>query len=375
MYKQSNKPKNTMKARYTLLFITSIIISSLFLQSCDAKKPAVGEEDLIYVVADSSEYYELEAALLQVFGKIIYTPQPENLFDIKRISVNRLDDVKNKKNIIITAPLNSGSYTSQYINSILDSTVKNLVSAESDFVINKYDMWARDQLVSILTAPDIEKLNQQILTNHENLLYYFQKISDKRLFQSLYNEKYEQKDIEAKLLDQYGWIIYVQADFLLAQDSPEDKFVWLRRAPGSDMERWIFVHWIDDASPDFLEKDSIYAQRNKMTSKHFVTIDNSSRVEIADSYISSKEVNFLGRYALMTQGLWRMDDKSMGGPFINYTFYDEASKRIYMLDGSIYAPKYYKKRLLQQVDVLLQSFMTKDQLSEDKIDDLLSRLK
>jgi hypothetical protein len=76
----------------------------------------------------------------------------------------------------------------------------------------------------------------------------------------------------------------------------------------------------------------------------------------------------------MTQGLWRMDDKSMGGPFINYTFYDEASKRIYMLDGSIYAPKYYKKRLIQQVDVLLQSFMTKEELSQEKIEELMSEL-
>lgn len=363
-----------MKTRYTFFFIISIFISALFLQSCDTKKPAIGEEDLIYVVADSSEYYELEATLLQVFGKIIYTPQPENIFDIKRVSVNQLDGVKNKKNIVIIAPLNSGSYTSQYINSILDSTVKSLVLSQNEFVINKYDLWARDQLVSIITAPTIEKLNEQMLMNHENLLYFFQKISDRRLFQSLYNKKYEQKDIEAKFLDQYGWIIYVQADFLLAKESAEDKFVWLRRAPGSDMERWIFIHWVDNASPDFLEKDSIYAQRNRMTEKYFVTQDNSSSVEIADSYISTKEVNFLGRYALMTQGLWRMTDKSMGGPFINYTFYDEASKRIYMLDGSIYAPKYYKKRLLQQVDVLLQSFMTKDQLSEEKLDDLMSRL-
>lgn len=105
-----------MKLKYFL--IPAIFISALFIQSCDSKKPAVGEEDLIYVVADSSEFYELEASLLQVFGKIIYTPQPENIFELKRHSVNRLDEIKNKKNVIIIAPLNSGSYTSQYINSI-----------------------------------------------------------------------------------------------------------------------------------------------------------------------------------------------------------------------------------------------------------------
>lgn len=363
-----------MKRKSTFLVLIIILSSLAFMQSCGTKKPAVGEEDLIYVVADSSEYFELEGTLRQVFSKVIYTPQPENLFELKRISPNRISEVKDKKNVVIAAPLNSGSYTSQYINSILDSTVKNLVESDSEFVFNKYDLWAKDQLVSIMTAPTIEKLKEDMLQNHENLLYYFQKISDRRLFQSLYNEKYEKKDIEAKLLDEYGWIIYVQADFHLALDKPKDNFVWFRRAPGSDMERWIFIHWIDNASPNFLDKDSIYAERNRITEKYYVTKDNSASVEIADSYINTEEVNFQGRYALMTQGLWRMNDKSMGGPFINYTFYDDASKRIYMLDGSIYAPKYYKKRLIQQVDVLLQSFMTKDKLSQDRIDDLMDEL-
>lgn len=363
-----------MKRNSTLFVISAFITSLILFQACGAKKPAVGEEDVIYVVADSTEYYNLEATLLQVFGKVIYTPQPENLFELKRVSVNKLDDVKNKKNVVIIAPLRSGSYTSQYINSILDSTVKSLVESNSEFVFNKYDMWARDQLVSIMTAPTMEQLKEDMLENHEDLLYYFQKISDKRLFQSLYNEKYEKKGIEAKLLDEYGWIIYVQADFQLALDEPKDNFVWFRRAPGSDMERWIFVHWIDNASPSFLEKDSVYAERNRITEKYYVTKNNSASVEIADSYINTEEVNFNGRYALMTQGLWRMDDKSMGGPFINYTFYDEATKRIYMLDGSIYAPKYYKKRLIQQVDVLLQSFMTKKDLPQERIDDLMSEL-
>lgn len=42
-----------------------------------------------------------------------------------------------------------------------------------------------------------------------------------------------------------------------------------------------------------------------------------------------------------------------------------------MLDGSIFAPKYYKRNLIQQIDVILQSFLTKDELSQDRIDDLI----
>ncbi len=69
-----------------------------------------------------------------------------------------------------------------------------------------------------------------------------------------------------------------------------------------------------------------------------------------------------------------MTDGTMGGPFVNYVFYDEPTKRIYMLDASIYAPKFYKKKIIQQVDVLLQSFLTKREVHPDKIEDLMDEL-
>jgi len=360
-----------LKKYFLSFYLLTIII---FLAGCNAKKTATGNEDDIYVFADSTEYYNLEGSLLTVFNKIIYTPQPENLFNLIRKDISTLEKYKEKKNIIIIAPLNSQSDVAKYINGILSNDVKKLVYSDSISVINKYNLWANDQLVMIITSPTIEQLNKNILKESENLLYYFQKISNDRLYKSLYNSRYEQKNIEARFLRDYGWMIYVQTDFLLAIDKPQDKFVWLRRAPGTDMERWIFVHWIDNASPALLNRDSIYAIRNRLTEKFYRTSDDSSYVEISDDYRTTKEVNFLNRYALMTQGLWRMKDGSMGGPFINYTFYDEPTKRIYMLDGSVYAPKYYKKKLIQQLDVLLRSFLTKQEVDKKRYEELMEEL-
>ena len=46
-----------------------------------------------------------------------------------------------------------------------------------------------------------------------------------------------------------------------------------------------------------------------------------------------------------------------------------------MLDGSVYAPRYYKRNLIQQMDVTLQSFMTADQIKPDRKKDLLDAAK
>ncbi len=358
---------------YYLLYAFLILILAAW--GCDSKKAATGSEDEIYVVADSVEYEQLRNSLETTFEKVIYTPQPENLFTLKRISVNEIENFKNRKNIIIVAPLNSSSMTSQYIKAVVDSDAIKKLLENNGFVIKKYGLWARDQLVMLLTAPDMQQLEFDILQHKDDLLYAFQKISDSRLYSSLYSSKYEQEKVEGKLLKDYGWIIYVQADFQVALNKPGNNFVWFRRSPNSDMERWIFVHWIDNASPALLQADSIKAIRNKLTKKYYRTSDDSAYVVIAQDYYTTSEVNFKGKYAIFTQGLWELNIKGMGGPFINYTFYDEKSKRLYMLDGSVYAPKYYKRNLIQQMDVTLQSFMTENELSDDKKEDLLDAAK
>ncbi|HVO75823.1 MAG TPA: DUF4837 family protein, partial [Ignavibacteriaceae bacterium] len=202
-----------------------------------------------------------------------------------------------------------------------------------------------------------------------------QKISDRRLTKNLYNSRYEQEDAEGKLLKEYGWLIYVQSDFKLVINNPESKFVCLKRVPDGDVEKWIFVHWIDNVSPEYLNEDSVRSIRNRLTKRFYKYGNDSTYITIAKDYYMTSEVNFKGKYAILTQGLWEEKPKGTQGPFINYTFYDEKSRRVYMLDGCIYAPKYYKRNLIQQIDVLLQSFMTIDEISKEKKEELLSAVK
>ncbi len=348
------------------LLLLSLVIFGLLLGGCSSKREAVGNDDQIIVVADSSNYSQLEGTLLMVLSKTIYTPQAENLFRLRRINVEELPKFNKWKNILIISPLDTKTPTTKYIKSILDSTVLSLVKSGKEFDFIKKDLWARHQMVLIATAPTIEDLKNDLLRNNENILYYYKKASDERMKARMFKPEFENKALADSLLKKHGWTMYVQADYRLAIDSSKANFVWLRRAMNTDLERWIFVKWWDNASPAMLSEDSVETLRNKITSEFYVTPDSSAHVEIADNYLVKKEVNFNGRFAIFTQGLWRMSDKSMGGPFVNYLFYDKAQKRIYMLDGSIYAPKYYKKEIIQQVDVMLHTFKTADEIKAEK---------
>jgi hypothetical protein len=356
------------------LIVLTLIVSVLLVSCESSNRPAKGFEDEIIVIADSVEYQELLPALQATFEKEIFTPQPEKLFTLKRMNVSQLEKNQRIKNIIIAAPLSSGSRTSQYIQAIVDSSVENKLASDSNFIAYKYDLWAKNQIVAVLSANTIQELNNKVLNNSDDLLYAFQKKSDERLFDNLYNPNYEREDIEGKFLQSYGWVIYVQADFVVALEKPEEKFIWLRRSPGTEMERWIFVHWIENATPEYLTQDSIKAIRDRVTKKFYQTSDDASYVVVASDNFVVNEINFNGRYAFFTQGLWELNIKGMGGPFVNYFFYDEKTQRIYMIDGSIYAPRYYKRNLIQQMDVTLQSFRTEAELSEERKEELIEAI-
>jgi hypothetical protein len=360
----------------TITFIVVVLVLLLFfIYDFNTKKPAKGFEDEIIVVADSLEYEKLVESLKSVFEKEISTPQQEKLFTLKRVDLSQLEKSKRIKNLIITAPLNSGSSTSDYIETIVDSATEAKLKSDLNFIAYKNDLWAKNQLVAVLAASTVQELNNKILQSSDELLNTFQKKSDERLISNLYNPSNEQKDIEGKFLRDYGWVIYVQLDFKLVNNKPEEKFVLLKKSYDNDMEHWIFIHWIDNATPDYLIKDSIKVIRDRLTKKIYQTTDDSSYVFVVEDYFVVNEVNFNGKYALFTQGLWELNVKGMGGPFVNYFFYDEKLQRIYMIDGSVYAPKYYKRNLIQQMDVTLQSFRTKAELPEERIEELLEAIK
>jgi len=372
------KKKSSVYPAWIMLTITFVIIVLTFLLfflfSYKTEKTAKGFEDEILVVADSTEYEAFSQSLKSVFEKEISTPEKEKMFNLKRIDSDELKNKRSAKNIIVVAPSNSGSNTFQYIQNMKDTSIQKELKTDSEFVAFKYDVWAKNQVVAVISAPTPDELNKNILSNSTNLFQTFQQKSDERLISNLYNPEFENKAIEGKLLKEFGWIIYVQKDFKILLDNPKEKFVLFEKSQGSDLKLLFFIHWIDDATTDYLNQDSIKILRDGLTNKFFKSIGDSIYGFVSEDGFIVNEVDFNGRYALFTQGLWKNEYNNCG-PFVNYFFYDEKTQRIYMIDGSVYAPKYYKRNLIQQMDVTLQSFRTKSELPEERIKELMKAVK
>jgi len=320
---------------------------------------AVGDGDIIVTFADTLTWEAVQPAVEEAFQDTLHTPIPEPWFLIDRTPFERYSHFQSHKNRLLVGTLDGQGPVSGFIRNSLSEEVTRLVEEGKEFYFIKQDPMRKGQLLMLLVAPDTVSLRNAIRSRSVDLIYFFQqKMMEREMGDIAKDRKYHKKELEEKWLKEYGWTMWVQNDYMVARDSAASRFVWVRRATPSDVQRFIFVHWIENFDARLLNEKFVYRLRDSLTSTFMRTVSDSEWVEIAPYNLTTEPRAFLERYALRTYGNWRFSDKSGGGPFVNYSFYDERSKRFYMLDASIFAPRVTKLALLIQVESLLQTFRT-----------------
>ena len=94
-------------------------------------------------------------------------------------------------------------------------------------------------------------------------------------------------------------------------------------------------------------------------SKKFLRDSEKSKIfmDIQDVFpIQSNKINFKGNLAIESRGLWKLSDISAGGPFLSKIIYDSKLKRVYYLEGYVYAPGLKKRGLMQEISSILMTF-------------------
>ncbi len=340
-------------------FIPALVLSAAFLTltGCFRKPQGFGEDTDLFVVADSTNWVVLEPTLREVFERVIYTPQPERVFEVYWVSPDKFSQYATRKNLVIAGELDSEGEIDRQIAGMLSPEVRTRVEEGTAFVFPKPEPWAKNQLLLVLAGTSLEQLQENLIQNKErvyNLLYdhLIEKTREKMF------ERLEQVELEKQLLEKYGWMVRVQHDYFIQVERPQNRFVFLRRSlPGR--ERWLFVHWIDDADPNIITEEWAINTRNKLTRKFY------QGDYIDEKRTHAEEVEFLGRSALKLVGLWANDEKVIGGPFRNYSFYDELSRRVYMIDIAVYFPGGEKEPFLRQLDIMAHTFKTAEEIARE----------
>lgn len=335
-----------MKTNSKPVLIILLFFSFVLFWQCSWQGDSVGTNDKIYVFADSLDWVFYEDALNSVFGNIIRTPVAEREFLLEWVPFRYFDKYQNYKNIFIIGRLDSEMPVSQNVRELLNQEILEGVESGKYFYIPKKDVWALHQYLLFMVANSRDDMIQRIhdlgdLMYEDFRKYYFQRLKEE-MFAHM-----EQEKLEDYLTERYPFKIRVQHDYFVADESVEQKYVWLRRLYP---DRSLLIHWVEVPEDFQLTSRWVIDQRNKIAKKLYkgdVVVEEETK---------AFQVEFKGRTAIRLEGTWRNDELVIGGPFIDICFVDRENGRIFLLDGYVQAIGQRKKPFIDQLDVLIHTF-------------------
>lgn len=357
-----------------LAWTVVLVASILTLVGCegDFRPRAVGPEGEITVVMDSTHWTGEPGETLRsnVMPWMETLPVSERYFDIRHVELSErsFGRIKDTKNVIIASALTDSTNETTFLRRRLSDEAEQAILDGQRAVVPNPNLWRRSQRIYYVAAATPGDLAQAFRSQGSDIRGTFKEVTLQRMEQEMY-ETERRTGLEDTLMHRHNFAVNVRHDFQIAVDTTTatEGFVWLRRVL-SKTRREFFVYYAEDVGPDQITPEWIHAKRDSLTRRHlrgnvqgFVNIDYRRPLE-------TEQISFLDRYGFETRGLWFMATPEEGtnelrpvgggGPFVNYTFYDRETDRVYMLDGSIFAPEYDKRSFLRHMEVMARTFRT-----------------
>ncbi|NUQ82066.1 MAG: DUF4837 family protein [Bacteroidetes bacterium] len=325
------------------------------LSACSDYKPmAIGPEGRIVVFADSSVYQEAKPYLQRtVFREVLAVPRPESMLEEEWQDARQFEPLKQRAYLLFLASADDTSFASRLALSLLSDDVKNLVAKGEQTTFTVRNKWRNGQQVMFVIAPSKDAMGQTIMKDSAAITFGWTDFTLKRAYHHMFR-RHSQPDLEERLLERVGFTPRIQHDYVVIHDSVGPNFVYLKRIQ-PDLDRWFWIHWWDAPTPAFPTFSRLMDIQDSVL-KVQITAEDSTYAETDRRALSQKEISFNGFYGVETRGLWRMNDYSLGGPFVNYTFYNDSLNRIYMFNGSVLAPKFQSKAdFVREMEVIARS--------------------
>lgn len=231
---------------------------------------------------------------------------------------------------------------------ILKVEIDPSLSEEQTRITAEYDWRAAPQIVLTLKGPSDAALLQYLAAHGKELVYVLEKAERDRAvdYAAHFQEKYVSQVIE----ETFGVRMTVPKGYVLAKS--ESDFLWARyEYPTASQGFCIYTY--PYAGRESLSPGALLAARNRFVSR-IPGPSDGSHMTTSDAFVPDLRMFRLeGRTWIEMRGFWDVAGDFMGGPFVSYSTVDEASNRIFTLDGYVYSPKLNKRNFLRGVEHLL----------------------
>ncbi|HQO10637.1 MAG TPA: hypothetical protein PLP37_11075, partial [Clostridiales bacterium] len=130
-----------------------IFAAALFLSSCsNYKKQALGPDEMIVVLADETIYDTHLPQLQTLYSRPVYTPMKEELYYLKRISLEEFENegYSRYKNIIMLSNIDSNTPETNFIKKMISAGIQEGVRNGEYYYALKSDAWSKGQTILFL---------------------------------------------------------------------------------------------------------------------------------------------------------------------------------------------------------------------------------
>lgn len=309
-----------------LLFVPLLALAA----SCDniSSPVASGRPYEVLVVIDD-QLWEQPAgrALFNVLDTDVPgLPQPERSFRISQTDPKRFNQVLNIFRNIIIVDIDATQYT----------------LTRMKFARNVY---SHPQIVLTFHSPSEEDFAAYVKKNAQSIIDFLVKTEMNRLILDL--EKKHSEVVE-KLADEiFDCRFWAPAE--IKSYKKGKGFFWASSNTASGLVN-ICMYAYDYEGPQTFNKQYVLAKRDSVMKVNIPGTEPGMYMATDTLCTTVKHATVRGAYAMVTRGLWYMENDAMGGPFVSHSRVDTVNNRVVVAEGFVYAPEKMKRGLIRRLE-------------------------
>jgi hypothetical protein len=353
------------------------LISLLIFFSCssDEKNPeylpkANGKSGDLSIVVDSVQWRgELGKELRKVFeANVPGLPQGEPMFKVINIQPTKnMRMLAQMRNLVYVLTLDQPTPGTRILTrQFSEGTIKKIRSDSTFNIYTRTDEYAKGQHVMYLFDDTQAGMINFLREHKQDLIDYFNKAERQRITSEIFKTK-STKGIVEFLIKEQKCSIRIPFGYKLAERTSD--FVWLRSMTAAT-DKDVFISWKPYTSEYQLLPDSLIQWRDDICKTHLYEDPTNPEgylvTEQEDAKVTARQMRLNENFAMEIRGLWRTNQRTMGGPFVGYALVDEPRGLLYYVEGFAFAPGRDKREMMRELEAILWTFRTSKDIPKAK---------
>ena len=307
-----------------------------------------GHRQTIYIFAEDDIWNLLHEKLENNLGRVYFTTNNENYFEIKRAPLKSLQQFFKFNNILFLSYLNSESELANYIKEIMGEKAEKDLKKNGVAMYPLDNLWANDQFVLFLLANDKSHL-LKLYDLQENKIF---ELFKNKLYERIARQVYKQDIYPQSEFAGFPWTLKLPKSYILYKKDSQNRFVSYIARLREHADRYISVYYEKLDKTDF-GKNWLKKKRAELAWKYY------DEDEFAEKDIRTEKTKLGNFDCWKLSGRWQNKKYLVGGAFQSFAFYDEKTKTAFLIDNSVYFPEGYKLSALIELEVISGTFRLK----------------